>query len=118
MERIYPMTSQADGFYVGWLATDEFASMYLDNQLYMLSQLNQKLFSRFGSDCFMGLLWRIENFSSDISPTFRKLIRFHSKFKYAFYSILSKVTFGTTRLRLKQKKAFWKQTKEEFKKRK
>lgn len=116
VERIYPMTSQADGFYVGWLATDEFASMYLDNQLYMLSQLNQNLFSRLGYDCFLGLLWRIQNWTNSVK--FGKIIRFWSKWKYAFYSIFSQLTFGKTRLRLKQKKAFWKQIKKEFKRRK
>lgn len=130
LERIYPMTVQEDGFYVGWLASDEFSSLYLDNQLYMLGKINEKLFPYLGLCNFLGLLMKLEyhfsmqtNFQQKnpitenvlITPKFKKTIRVCSWYKYLFYLILSKITYGKINLRFKQKKQFWQQIKKDLK---
>ena len=41
IERFYPITVQESGFYVGYLATEDFASMQYDNNLFYLCQLKR-----------------------------------------------------------------------------
>ena len=45
VERFYPTAVQESGFYVGYLSTNNFASMQSDNSFYYLSRLQSKLAS-------------------------------------------------------------------------
>lgn len=43
IERVYPLCVQQAGLYTGWLATEDLAKCYLDNNVYMLEEYNKIL---------------------------------------------------------------------------
>ena len=48
VERIYPLCVQQSGYYTGWLATEDLAKCYLDNNVYMLEEFNKVLLQKLG----------------------------------------------------------------------
>ncbi|MDO4162124.1 MAG: rhamnan synthesis F family protein [Pseudomonadota bacterium] len=124
IERAYPFAPQEAGYLVGMVMPDCYASVILDNQLYMLRNLNISLFNKFGVSDFITLEKNIKINTSAISnnglnneisiPKLRKAIRFYSVIEYYFYKFLSKVTFGKAKTRAKQKKKFWKYTRKQY----
>ncbi len=78
VERIYPMAVQNDGYYVGWLATQYYANVYLDNLVYEVQQCG--------------------GFAKE------NLNKKGLKLQYWRYKLLSKITFGKMRKHYKTKK--------------
>lgn len=64
IERAYAFAIQSGGYVVGMAAPDKYASVFIDNQLYMLRELNNKLFSAFGVMNFHSLLSRISSINT------------------------------------------------------
>ena len=91
IERIYPMAVQNDGYYVGWLATQYYANIYLDNLAFEVQQF--------------GLLSKRNLFS---------IVKKGLKQQYWRYKLLSKITFGKMRKRYKTKKQEVKQILQEI----
>lgn len=114
LERVYAFAAQQAGYLVGRIAPDNYASVILDNQQYMLRELNVRLFDKFGVSDFLTLKNRISQNNIDIPPKLRKAIRSYSNIQYYFYKIISKISFGKLRKRCKQKKQLWKQIKKQF----
>lgn len=114
LERVYPFAVQEAGYFVGVAVPDRYASVFIDNQLYMLRELNIRLFAKFGLMPFVDLLGRVTGFPMAY-PAFLKSFKGYSKLKYLFYKVLSKITFGQKRKKYKQKRKSWKQRWKELK---
>ena len=95
IERIYPMAVQNDGYYVGWLATDKYISSYLDNIVFQISEINETLLD---NNLLIG-----KPQDSILSAIRFKRINSIVIFKRTFYKLLSKITFGKTRKKYKNK---------------
>lgn len=113
MERVYPMTVQNDGYYTSWVATQEYASLYLDNITFTLREINKILykkgmhrqwdiFTNLQNFCMMTIPNNNENNNRNNSiqdTNYKKYI----KLKYRVYKILYKISFGKIRKKLKAK---------------
>lgn len=81
IERVFPLAVQNDGYYIGWLATQYYANVYLDNLAFEVQQF--------------GLLSKRNLFS---------IVKKGLKLQYWRYKLLSKITFGKMRKHYKTKK--------------
>lgn len=87
VERIYPMCVQEDGYYTGWLATNKFASCYLDNNTFMLRELNKILAQKLGYSDFSSTLYELENFNGKVGyrrQLYLLLLKIHHSFFPSF----------------------------------
>ena len=82
LERMYQMSVQNDGYYVGWLATEQYAKCFSDNMVYMLSRLNKVLVAQYGWHNFRTIL-RCVQFNGQVGlkfKIFQVLVEIHSRY--------------------------------------
>ncbi len=122
LERAYPFAIQNAGYYVGVCVPDKYASVFLDNQLFMLRELNIKLFSVYGVSDFFNLRNKIGYQRSILTniaaPFLTKLLKHCRKYahqKWLINKIKYELSFGKKRKKLKLKYKEWKNIEKQIK---
>lgn len=110
LERIIPHLVQKDGFYIGNVAPDIYASYYLNNLYYLVREIKAYLFGKVGvSDdiSFLNHLVFLENKQVVSQNICRKPKKSYLQYfiKCLFYQAIYSISLGKLKKKCKQKKA-------------
>ncbi|MDD6036166.1 MAG: rhamnan synthesis F family protein [Lachnospiraceae bacterium] len=82
IERIYGFVPQHEGYYVGWVMTDDYASLEQTNLHFMLREINLKLFKKYYTTNLLDMTQKIDNNMQMVwedNITFMKRIKLFAK---------------------------------------
>ena len=105
IERIYGFVPQHEGFYVGWVMTDEYAALEQTNLHFMLREINLKLFEKYYTTNLLDMTQKIEG---NMQMVWNDNITFTKKVKLFAKKILPKSVYEAMRKQY-TKYLFWKE---------